>query len=120
MKNLLSGIASKGNYLPKATKRGPLEQERLRGRIARMSPTKAIQQLVYDGKRLFCPDHPNEALATSQIYAKQQPARFGYFCPALVGKTDNGTLIHCMNTAEWRTKDDMDADFHQESEHDSN
>ena len=107
-------------YAPKFKRSVALTRSESQSRIARISPTRAIQQLVYDGKRLFCPDHPNQDLATSQIYTKQQPAKVGYFCPAVVGKTDNGTLIHCMNSAEWRTKDEMDADLHQESEQDSN
>jgi hypothetical protein len=81
---------------------------------------RQIQQLMYDGKKLFCPDHPDQALGMRQIRANQQPAKVGYFCTAIVGKTDNGVLIHCMNSAEWRTRDEMDAALRQGSAPNSN
>jgi hypothetical protein len=64
----------------------------------RISFMRMIQQLSYDGKKLFCPDHPTEQLEE----AKGKNGSFVVLCTAAVGPEQN-----CMNSAEWPTKDAM-------------
>jgi hypothetical protein len=69
-------------------------------------PMRNVQQLVYDGKRLFCPDHPSQQLAEGKTSSER--GTFSIFCPARMGEGN------CMNSAEWISRDDMLRDLQTE------
>jgi hypothetical protein len=61
-----------------------------------------IQQLRYDGTRLFCPDHPHRALEES--ITESEEGAFSMVCTAPVGLAP----ATCMKSAQWHSKDDME------------
>jgi len=61
---------------------------------------RRIQQLVYDGKRLFCLDHPNQQLEEGMTSSER--GSFTIFCRAAVPPSGN-----CMNSAEWPSRKHM-------------
>ena len=64
---------------------------------------RKIQQLAYDGTRLFCPEHPNQELNETAANAP-----FTKFCGAPVATvTLPGRTLYCMNSAQWPTREDM-------------
>jgi hypothetical protein len=70
---------------------------------------RKIQQLVYDGKRLFCPDHPNQNLEEGGGTSSTR-GPFAVFCGASVGPG-----LRCMNLAGWPTREDMLRDLAKET-----
>ena len=63
-----------------------------------------IQQLVYDGTKLFCPDHPN-----GQLEETVEP-NFRAVCIVPTPRPNLGELGKsqvCMNSAEWATRSEM-------------
>jgi len=71
-------------------------------------PIRRIQQLAYDGTRLFCPDHPTRTLEEASITGKGRP--FGVVCTAPIPGEPGRA---CMNSAEWpsrqATRDELKA-----------
>lgn len=65
---------------------------------------RQIQQLRYDGKRLFCPNHPDRALEEAQSSAAGGP--FSMICTASVPGRPGAT---CMRSAEWSSRQAMEA-----------
>ncbi len=63
---------------------------------------RQIQQLSYDGKRLYCPDHPYQPLLDSS----SETGKFQKFC----GATADGGKP-CMNSAEWPSREAMKHDL---------
>lgn len=56
---------------------------------------RQIQQLSYDGKRLFCPYHPNRNLEEAQTNSEDGP--FSLICTPPVPGNPGST---CMKSAE--------------------
>ena len=70
---------------------------------------RPVQQLIFDGKRLFCPKHPERELDKGFSSTAQGPARFSVFCTAPLAPAGN-----CMNSAEWPSHEDMLRELEQE------
>lgn len=65
---------------------------------------REIQQLMYDGKKLFCPKHPTRELIESAL------GTFSMLCEAGVGGG-----FSCMNSAEWPSREDMTRDLENQA-----
>jgi hypothetical protein len=65
---------------------------------------KAVQQLVFDGKNLSCPAHPDHPLETGATVSDR--GTFSQVCMAAT--SGNGV---CMNSAEWENEDAMHAEL---------
>jgi hypothetical protein len=63
---------------------------------------REIQQLQFDGRRLFCPDHPKRELEQTSI------PRFGMICTAPITGAAGAT---CMKSAEWANEKEMKKDL---------
>ncbi len=63
---------------------------------------RQIQQLRFDGKRLFCPDHPNWNLEEAQTNSENGP--FSMICTASIAGRAGST---CMRSAEWSSRQEM-------------
>jgi hypothetical protein len=65
-----------------------------------------VQQLMYDGTRLFCPIHPNWPIAEgeSEVPSEGEETTFSMVCTAPVGPAP----ATCMRSAQWPSKDDME------------
>ena len=61
---------------------------------------RQIQQLVFDGKRVFCPRHPHNVLKEAWMSGMDGP--FSLICMAAI---EWG--MPCNNSAEWPTRVDM-------------
>ena len=61
-----------------------------------------VQQLRYDGKRLFCPDHLNQALEEAQTNSEK-----GTFSMVCTFPTLGAAGATCMNSAERPSRQDM-------------
>ncbi len=61
---------------------------------------RKIQQLVFDGRKLFCPDHPTQQLIEARTLSDR--GTFSMVCQARVGDAHN-----CMNSAEWPSREGM-------------
>ncbi len=68
-----------------------------------------IQQLEHDGKRLYCPLHPERKL----VAGKTQSANGAYTILCTGGSGVGGA---CMNSPEWQTEAERDQYFAQTSE----
>lgn len=72
-----------------------------------------IQQLEHDGKRLYCPAHPERKLVAGEIHGTNGAVEsFTIFC-------DGGSPIvggACMNSAQWGTETERDQYFAQTSQ----
>jgi hypothetical protein len=60
---------------------------------------RQVQQLIYDGKRLFCPKHPDQQLEPAD---PQAGGKFFMICTAAIGPA-----VPCMKTAEWKSEEEM-------------
>src|SRR5690348_5766919 len=67
--------------------------------------TRSIQQLRYDGKRLFYPEHPDRELEETVTNDKLRP--FAMVCMAPVPSPIPGEIGACMNSAEWQDREEM-------------
>jgi hypothetical protein len=72
-----------------------------------------IQQLEHDGKRLYCPLHPERKLAIGDEIQSANGAR-AYTIVCTGGNPVVGGA--CMNSAQWQTQADRDQYFAQTSE----
>lgn len=61
---------------------------------------REVQRLVYDGKRLFCPEHADAQL----IESTTQDGKFLVLCATPIVKNSNHI---CMNSGEWPTREAM-------------
>jgi len=68
--------------------------------VKEVNAMREIQQLMYDGKRLFCPKHPTEQLVEAKTESKR--GTFSMLCQASLGGA-----FKCMNSAEWPSREDM-------------
>ena len=71
-----------------------------------------IQQLEHDGKRLYCPVHPERKLVAGMGMAASANGAFTIFC-------DGGSPVAggaCMRSAQWQTQAQRDQYFAQTSE----
>jgi hypothetical protein len=69
---------------------------------------RQIQQLRFDGKRLFCPDHPNRDLEQALTNSENGP--FSLVCTAPVSGSAGST---CMKSAEWPNRNAMETTLKQ-------
>ena len=67
-------------------------------------PTHAVQQLLYDGQKLFCPDHPERPLA----HAVSGDGKYRLMCDAAMPGPANTA---CTKSAEWQSRADMEAEL---------
>jgi hypothetical protein len=67
---------------------------------------RLVQQLVYDGRGLFCPDHPDRDLEDE----KTTGGKFSVICTAPIGNN-----LSCMNSAAWPDRNAMLRDFRENS-----
>jgi hypothetical protein len=67
---------------------------------------RKVQQLLYDGKRLICPDHPKQILEPAT--SANVRGRFVVVCLAPVGPRHS-----CMNSAEWPSLIEMEHDLQE-------
>jgi hypothetical protein len=70
-----------------------------------------IQQLMYDGFRLFCPDHPMAELAEATTNSEDGP--FAMICTADVPGVPGspGRFLTCPKSAEWPSRQHMNDDL---------
>ena len=71
--------------------------------------TQQIQQLEHDGKRLYCPRHPERKL----VAGKTLSASGAYTIVCTGGSGIGGA---CMNSAEWETEAEREEHLAQTSE----
>lgn len=69
--------------------------------------TRQIQQLHYNGHRLFCPDHPERELEEAKASGGLP---FSMLCTAPVPGKAGST---CMKSAEWKSKEAMQVELKQ-------
>ena len=67
-----------------------------------MPKTRPVQELAFDGARLFCPDHPEHPLAK----ASPSEAQVRLVCLA-----PKAGARPCMRSAEWPSKNAMRQDL---------
>jgi hypothetical protein len=65
---------------------------------------KQVQDLLYDGKRLSCPDHPDHPVETGKTLSDQ-----GIFTKVCMAPTGSGGT--CMKSAEWESEEAMNAEL---------
>jgi hypothetical protein len=63
-----------------------------------------MQQLMYDGKKLFCPIHPKQPLETATTVSAG-----GTFSKVCMAATSGHGV--CMNSAEWESEETMNAEL---------
>ncbi len=63
-----------------------------------------VQQLAYDGSKLYCPKHPCNQLRESLTSGEGGP--FSMTCIAMM---EGG--MPCGNSAQWRTREDMEREL---------
>jgi hypothetical protein len=75
-----------------------------------LAPMTRIQDLLYDGTKLFCPDHPNGPLKTGTTLS--DTGSFSRVCMAATGvQSADGTQPTCMKSAQWKSEDAMNAEL---------
>jgi hypothetical protein len=67
-------------------------------------PIYWFEQLAYDGKRLYCPQHPTHALETSTMATER-----GTFTMICLAGTAAGTP--CLNSASWPSRKHMEQEL---------
>lgn len=60
---------------------------------------KQIQELLYDGEKLSCPDHPDQLIETGKTLSDQ-----GIFTKVCMASTGGGA---CMKSAQWQNEEAM-------------
>jgi hypothetical protein len=65
---------------------------------------REVQQLVYDGAKLICPNHPNQRL--EEGLTSSENGSFSVVCTAQVAEHSN-----CMRSAQWPTRADMEREL---------
>ncbi len=71
---------------------------------------RQIQQLEYDGTRLFCPDHPTRELESATTESEQ--GTFMKVCTAPIPGVAGAT---CSRSAQWQSEEAMHQDLEQAS-----
>jgi len=71
-----------------------------------------IQQLEHDGKRLYCPAHPERKLQKGLGLADSEHGPFTIVCTGGINQVGGA----CMNSAQWNTEAERDQYFAQASE----
>jgi hypothetical protein len=69
-----------------------------------MQDMKRVQQLLYDGKKLSCPDHPDHPIEKGTTLNDKRT--FTKVCMA----PTSGKGV-CMNSAEWESEEAMNAEL---------
>ncbi len=69
---------------------------------------RTVQQLEYDGTRLFCPVHPTREL--EEAITEGEHGTFSMVCTAPVAGAAGCT---CMRSAEWHSHEEMMEDLGQ-------
>lgn len=74
---------------------------------------REVQDLFYDGKRLFCPVHPDRQLVEG---GGGVLGKFSKYCSAEVGAPEHRAACiepACMKNAIWNTREEMDQELGQ-------
>lgn len=66
-----------------------------------MAQIRQIQDLHYDGKKLFCHDHPEQQLT------EVEPDEDGKFSVVCFAPLKSGGIAACPHSAQWETRADM-------------
>lgn len=67
-------------------------------------PIYWFEKLVYDGRHLFCPKHPQQALETSTMSTDR-----GTFTMICLARIEGGTP--CLNSASWPSRKHMEQEL---------